>query len=100
MKTKQISDYHPLPPTHYLPPLALLMEKCYVSVCFFPKLRFQEMVENEKLTHTHTRTRAHLQERSLLFSFFNHTKFLLLEESLFLFLKPSNLSLKYGKFQG
>lgn len=99
MKTKQISDYHPLPPIHYLPLLALLMEKCYVSVCFFPKPRFQEMVENEKLTYIHTRMCACLQERSLLLSFFNYTKFLLLAELLFLFLKPYHLSQKWGKFQ-
>jgi len=42
------------------------MEKCYVSVCFFPKPCFQEMVENEKLAHA--RTHPRLRERWLLLS--------------------------------
>lgn len=48
------------------------MEKCYVSVCFFPKPCFQEMVENEKLTRAHTR----LYERWLLFSLLQPHKIL------------------------
>lgn len=86
MKTKQISDYHPLPPNHYLPPLALLMEKCYVSMwmCFFPKPCFQEMVENEKLTQAHTYA---LAGKIALTPFFNHAKFLLLAELPALFSK-------------
>lgn len=96
MKTKQISDYHPLPPNHYLPPLALLMEKCYVSMCFFPKPCFQEMVENEKLTQACTHAFA---GNIALTPFFNHAKFLLLAELPVLFLKPYNLSQTQGKFQ-
>lgn len=99
MKTKQISDYHPLPPNHYLPPLALLMEKCYVSMCFFPKPCFQEMVENEKLTRARTYAFA---GKIALTPFFNHAKFLLLAELPVLFsktLQPHNLSQMQGKFQ-
>lgn len=96
MKTKQISDYHPLPPNHYLPPLALLMEKCYVSMCFSPKPCFQEMVENEKLTQACTYAFA---GKIALTPFFNHAKFLLLAELPVIFLKPYNLSQMQGKFQ-